>query len=96
MSSLRHTLAQGDSQARTHGALGSAGLPVLGIWGAADRVIPLEARDLLASANPSARHYVVADAGHGLGFTHPEPVAREIAEFLRPVEIARGKTYGAE
>ena len=73
LSSQRHMLA-GDQEG-LHRALAAAGVSVAAVWGDADTVIPLAARDRLAALNPAARQVVVAGATHGLPHTHPEAVA---------------------
>jgi pimeloyl-ACP methyl ester carboxylesterase len=73
LSSQRNILAA--DQSAQHRALAAAGVPVAAVWGGADAVIPLSARDRLAVLNPAAHQTVVADATHGLPHTHPETVA---------------------
>ena len=74
LSSLRHMLSV--DQAGTHAALAQSGVPVTAIWGAADTVIPLQAMDRLARANPSARQEVIEGAGHDLPSGHSAEVLR--------------------
>ncbi len=57
-----------------HRAIAAAGVPTLVIWGADDDVIPLACKDTLATWNPNALQTVVADAGHGLTYTHTDAV----------------------
>jgi len=59
------------------------GLPVLAIWGGADRIIPGHVIGRLAEINRSAKQDVVEGAGHGVVYTHPQEVSRIIAENLR-------------
>ncbi|MCX7646332.1 MAG: alpha/beta hydrolase [Rhodobacteraceae bacterium] len=73
LSSQRHMLAA--DQSGPHRRIAAAGLPVAAVWGDADAVIPLEAKERLAALNPAARQVVVAGATHGLPHTHPEAVA---------------------
>jgi|APFEC2959095136_1045048.scaffolds.fasta_scaffold00103_46 pimeloyl-ACP methyl ester carboxylesterase len=73
LSSQRHMLAA--DQSDLHRRIAAAGLPVAAVWGDADAVIPLSAKDRLAALNPAARQVVVAGATHGLPHTHPEAVA---------------------
>ena len=81
LSSERHMLAERlepeHRQVRDHG------LPVLAIWGARDTVIPAAAISKLAKWNRQARHVVVPDASHALGYTHP-------AEVLAAIEAELG------
>ncbi|WP_315898826.1 alpha/beta hydrolase [Tateyamaria omphalii] len=76
LSSLRGLLR--DTCEEQHKAIAAAGVPVLAVWGAQDDVIPLPCQDTLASWNPSARQAVIADAGHGLPYSHTEAVLEAI------------------
>ncbi|MND03033.1 Alpha/beta hydrolase family protein [compost metagenome] len=58
-------------------------MPVLAVWGAEDRVIPLAALGELTRINRDTRQVTVAGAGHGLPHTHPREVAAAMAEFVR-------------
>jgi pimeloyl-ACP methyl ester carboxylesterase len=62
-------------QGELHRRIAAAGLPVAAVWGEADTVIPLSAKERLAALNPAARQVVVPGATHGLPHTHPEAVA---------------------
>jgi len=62
-------------QGAIHRLLAASGVPLTAIWGDADTVIPLAAKDRLAALNPGARQVVVAGADHGLPYTHPQDVA---------------------
>lgn len=73
LSSQRHMLAEDRSPDLA--AVAAAGLPVAAVWGDADPVIPLAAKDRLAALVPQARQAVVAGATHGLPHTHPDAVA---------------------
>jgi pimeloyl-ACP methyl ester carboxylesterase len=55
-----------------------SGLPVTAIWGDADAVIPITAKDVLSRWNPDVTHHVVPDATHELTFTTPNQVAETI------------------
>lgn len=59
------------------------GLPVLAIWGGADRIIPGHVIGRLAEINRSAKQDVVEGAGHGVVYTHPQEVARIISDNIR-------------
>jgi pimeloyl-ACP methyl ester carboxylesterase len=72
LASLRGILRD-DAQA-AHQAIAAADVPVLAVWGDADDVIPLSARDVLAKWNPSAAQVVIQGAGHGLTYTHTDQV----------------------
>lgn len=73
LSSQRHMLAE--AQPEDHRRIAAAGIPVTAVWGDADEVIPLAAKDCLAALNPAARQIVVPGAAHGLPHTHPEAIA---------------------
>lgn len=76
LSSVRGILRE--VQEDDHRALRRAALPVLAIWGAEDRVIPIRAMSVLAAWNPGAHHAVIEGAGHGLPYTHAAAVLAEI------------------
>ena len=65
-----------------HNALGARGMPVLAIWGEADRTIPITAMGRLAEWNRKAHHASVPEAGHFIGVTHPEEVLRAVREEM--------------
>lgn len=80
LASLRGVLSEDLEPA--HRAIAEAGLPVAAIWGETDEVIPLECKDRLSDWNPSARHSVVADAGHTVTYTHTPEVLNAIFEVI--------------
>jgi pimeloyl-ACP methyl ester carboxylesterase len=74
LSAQRHMLAE--DRAADFAAVAAAGIPVAAVWGAADAVIPLAAKDRLAALVPWVPQEVVPSASHGLPHTHPEAVVR--------------------
>ena len=76
LSSLRGVL--GDTAREQHKKLSVAGVPVLAVWADADDVIPLSGKDRLTDWNPQAQQAVIADAGHGVTYTHTDQVLRAI------------------
>lgn len=76
LSSLRGIL--GDTARDQHKKLSVAGVPVLAVWADADDVIPLSGKDHLTDWNPQAQHAVIADAGHGVTYTHTDQVLKAI------------------
>lgn len=66
-----------------HRRIADTDIPVLAIWGADDDVIPLRAMGTLTEWNRSCVQEVVADAGHGLPYTHPQAVADAIRAVQR-------------
>lgn len=78
--SLRDMLS-GD-QEKAHKALYTANLPMLAIWGGADTVIPLDAKDILAQWNPNIAHHVIEGAGHGITYTDTGHVLGALGPFL--------------
>ena len=74
---LRHPLED------AHRAIAAAGIPTLAIWGAEDDVISLGCKTTLAEWNPQAVQTVVADAGHGLTYTHTDAVLDAIRTARR-------------
>ena len=79
MSSLRHLL-RGDLVVE-HRALAQAGVPVLAIWAAEDRDIPLSRREVLAEWNPQAGQVTVPGADHWLPLTHPQAVVEAVTDW---------------
>jgi len=80
LSSLRGMLSERLEDA--HGTIADHDVPALAIWGADDAIIPLAAKDLLAEWNPFATQVVIAEAGHGVTYTHAERVMISISEFV--------------
>ncbi len=80
LSSARHMLR--DDQRPLHRALENTRVPTLALWGDEDSVIPLSALGEMTQANRSVVHHVVPGADHGLPYTHPEAVAKEVRTFL--------------
>jgi len=65
-------------------------VPALVIWGDQDPAISEDHARALAEGLPRGRLEVVAGAGHGVNFTHPEAVNPLLEHFLEPVlESAR-------
>lgn len=58
-------------------------MPVLLLWGGADPLSPVRVGERLAELIPDARLVVFPDAGHDLGHSHAQPVARLIDEHLQ-------------
>lgn len=81
LASIRGILSE--SRADAHRAVAKASIPVLGVFGADDRIIPGEARTRLEEWNPDARTVIVAGAGHGLTYTHTDAILTAIRDFLR-------------
>ncbi len=71
-----------DGLAAEHASLAQQKVPVMAIWGAADDVIPLAAKDKLAEWNPNAEQRVIPNAGHGLTYTHCDEIDALLAPFL--------------
>jgi len=55
--------------------------PTLVIWGAEDRVVPLECGERYAKAMPAATLSVIERAGHLVDMERPAEVARAIIDF---------------
>ena len=80
LSSRRHVLAQ--TMDDDHRAIADYRIPVLGIWGREDGVIPLAAMGRLAELNPDAHHVELARATHNFPQTHPTKVGEALKAFL--------------
>jgi pimeloyl-ACP methyl ester carboxylesterase len=69
-------------QPEAHRDLGRLGIPVVAVWGRLDKTIPLSAMGTLTTWNRNVRHDEVADAGHGLPYSHSVATARALlADF---------------
>jgi pimeloyl-ACP methyl ester carboxylesterase len=79
LSSLRNMLRE--VQEPDHRDLAVSDVPVLAVWGRKDKTIPICAKDIVSSWNPSMCHEVLEDAGHGLAYSHGTEIARRIAAW---------------
>ena len=61
--------------------LGGVKTPALVLWGAEDRVVPLECGERYAKAMPAAKLVVIEKAGHLVDMERPAEVARAIIDF---------------
>jgi pimeloyl-ACP methyl ester carboxylesterase len=61
--------------------LGSVRTPTLVVWGAEDRVVPLECGERYAKALPAARLVVIEGAGHLVDLERPAELARAVIDF---------------
>jgi pimeloyl-ACP methyl ester carboxylesterase len=61
--------------------LGGVRTPTLILWGAEDRVVPLECGERYAKAMPAAKLAVIEKAGHLVDMERPADVARAIIDF---------------
>lgn len=83
LSTLRHMPLE--SLAASFRAVGASGIPVLLIWGRADRVIPFETSEPVRAALPQAELVAVEDAAHTPQYERPEVVNPAIVGFLERV-----------
>lgn len=60
-------------------------VPALVIWGDRDPAISLDHARALAGGLPQGRLEIVAGAGHGVNFTHPDAVNALLEHFLEPI-----------
>nr|WP_290223525.1 alpha/beta fold hydrolase [Trichocoleus desertorum] len=63
--------------------LGEITAPTLVITGDSDRIIPQQNSEFLVKNIPGAKLEVLVDAGHAFCFSHPEPTAAAIINFLQ-------------
>jgi pimeloyl-ACP methyl ester carboxylesterase len=66
-----------------HRAIGRADVPVVALWGDADKTVPLSGLGTLAQWNRNARQEVIAGAGHSLTHTHAPAVLEVLKDVLR-------------
>ena len=83
LSSQRNLLA--NTLEQEHKVLAESGIPVEGIWGEADAIIPLSGLGKLTEINRAARQTMIPNAPHSLTYTYPKEVIAAIQEFLREV-----------
>lgn len=81
LASLRGVLA--GALESEHRRVHAANIPVLAIWGGADKIMPISALGKLTEWNRTAREEVVEGAGHGLTYTHTDQVLDIMSEQLR-------------
>lgn len=81
LSSQRHMLSE--SLQKEHQVLAGQGLPVLAVWGEADRVIPPTAPGKLAEVSRDAHQVTVPGAGHSLPYSHSEAVVEALLDRIR-------------
>jgi len=62
--------------------LGKITAPTLVITGDSDRVIPPYNSDILTQKIPGAKQEIIKDAAHAFCFSHPDPTATAIINFL--------------
>ena len=60
-------------------------VPTLVIWGRQDKLIPVEAADIIKTAIPGAQVVIYDDGGHILQEDLPERSAADVRAFLKPV-----------
>ena len=70
-------------QEAEHRAIGRADVPVVALWGQADKIVTLTALGTLSQWNRNARQEVIAGAGHGMPFTHGPAVIEVLKDVLR-------------
>jgi pimeloyl-ACP methyl ester carboxylesterase len=63
-------------------ALGAVRVPTLVVWGAEDRIIPVECGRLYADAIPGARLEVIDGCGHWPHYEKPDELAGVVSRFL--------------
>jgi pimeloyl-ACP methyl ester carboxylesterase len=80
---LQAYTADGMTDPSLLGRLSSVGVPVLVVWGAADRIYPLEHGEAFAKAIPDARLVVLDEAGHMPQLEAPSALLAAILDFAR-------------
>ena len=78
----------GMSDPALRGRLAGITVPVLVVWGAADRIVPAPHGEAYAAGIPGARLHVIPDAGHLPQLETPGELLRLVLEFAaKPVSI---------
>jgi len=81
LSSLRGILSEDRAEDLRH--IHRQGVPILAIWGGIDDVVPVSSVGKLTEVARSAKQVEVAEAGHGLPYTHTDEVLEIIAAHHR-------------
>jgi pimeloyl-ACP methyl ester carboxylesterase len=69
--------------------------PVLLICGDCDPAVPLHHAEAIHSALPAGGMVVLEGCGHLPSYTHPEPLAEVVRQFLTPPPLAAGRLASA-
>jgi pimeloyl-ACP methyl ester carboxylesterase/mannose-6-phosphate isomerase-like protein (cupin superfamily) len=80
---LQDYTTQGMTDPSLLGQLGSVRVPVLVVWGAADRIYPAEHGEAFAKAIPGARLVVLDEAGHLPQLEAPSALLAAVLDFTR-------------
>jgi pimeloyl-ACP methyl ester carboxylesterase len=80
---LRAYTASGMTDPSLLGQLSSVRIPVLVVWGAADRIYPREHGEAFAKAIPDARLVVIDEAGHLPQLEAPSALLAAVQDFAR-------------
>ncbi|MBR9764238.1 MAG: alpha/beta hydrolase [Rhodobacteraceae bacterium] len=80
LASLRGILR--DPQELEHRRVAKAGVPMLTIWAAEDRAVPLEGMGVISRWNRASVQKQVAGAGHWLPLSHPDELVRAFRTWL--------------
>ena len=80
---LQAYTASGQTDPSLLGQLGSVRVPVLVVWGAADRIYPPEHGEAFAKAIPGAHLVVLDEAGHLPQLETPSELLAAVQEFTR-------------
>jgi pimeloyl-ACP methyl ester carboxylesterase len=80
---LQAYTAQGATDPSLLGQLSSVRVPVLVVWGAADRIYPREHGEAFAKAIPGARLVVIDEAGHLPQLEAPSALLADVLDFTR-------------
>jgi pimeloyl-ACP methyl ester carboxylesterase len=84
---LQAYTAQGMTDSSLLGQLGSVRVPVLVVWGAADRSYPPEHGEAFAKAIPGARLVVLDEAGHLPQLEAPSALLAAVLDFAPTSQI---------
>jgi len=79
---LQAYTAHGATDPSLLGQLGSVRVPVLVVWGAADRIYPTEYGEAFAKAIPDARLVVLDEAGHLPQLEAPSALLAAVQDFV--------------
>ena len=83
LSSLKNTILKTDSVTEKYEIVGKSSVPVLCIWGTADKTMPYYQHDRLMEVVPQTKLLTYENSGHIFLFDEGERTAKDVLEFLK-------------
>ncbi len=83
LSSLRHTILNTAETVKGYKAIGQSGLPMLCIWGTADKTMPYYQSERMKEVCPQVKLITYEGSGHVFLFDEGDRTFKDVVEFLR-------------